>query len=167
MKLKPWPVSRPDVMMKNGYTETLRWEIPSGFRWLPVIDAAMQEIGQELEWDQNVLNQISIAVVEAVSNAIEHGNKFGSEKQVQVELSLRKESLELRVFDLGDGFDPSLLTAKAPSLDDPRFLNARGRGIFIMREIMDEIRTRTDEAGRFVLELHKTITNEAIADQQN
>jgi serine/threonine-protein kinase RsbW len=165
MKPKPWPAFSPDAMMKNGYTEILRWEIPSGFRWLPVIDAAMQEIGQELEWDQGVLNQISIAVVEAVSNAIEHGNKFGSKKQVQVELRLSEDDLELRVLDLGDGFDSSLLTATAPSLDDPRFLNARGRGIFIMREIMDEIRTRTDETGRFVLELHKSIRNEAIADQ--
>ena len=142
--------------MKNGATEVLRWEIPSQFRWLGVFDASLQEIGQELEWTQEDLNQISIAAIEAVSNAIEHGNGYDSQDQVHIELRVSKGSLHLTVSDTGPGFDADRLNMSPPSPNDPNFLGSRGRGIFIMRDTMDAVRIHR-EAGRFYLELEKAI----------
>ncbi|MBM4119119.1 ATP-binding protein [bacterium] len=147
----------------NG-VDVLRWDLPSDFRWLGVINAALQEIGQALDWDQAELNQISIASIEAVSNAIEHGNRFRAELRVGVELALSETRFRIAVSDGGPGFPPERLRAPAPAPEDPAFLGARGRGIFIMREIMDAVRTRRDEAGRFVIELEKAVSG-SEADQ--
>lgn len=147
----------------NG-VDVLRWDLPSDFRWLGVINAALQEIGQALDWDQAELNQISIASIEAVSNAIEHGNRFRSELRIGVELALSETRFRITVSDDGPGFPPERLRTPAPAPEDPAFLGARGRGIFIMREIMDAVRTRRDEAGRFVIELEKAVSGSG-ADQ--
>lgn len=150
--------------MDNGSLDTIRWDIPSDFRWLGVLNAALQEIGQALDWAQSDLNQISIAAIEAVSNAIEHGNRFQSELRVVVELGVSAHRFRIAVADDGQGFDESRLGTQAPAPDDPAFLGARGRGLFIMREIMDDISIRRDEAGRFQVELEKAVESEAEGD---
>lgn len=147
----------------NG-VDVLRWDLPSDFRWLGVLNAALQEIGQALDWEQAELNRISIASIEAVSNAIEHGNRFRSELRVGVELALSESRFRITVSDAGPGFPPERLWTPAPSPEDPAFLGARGRGIFIMREIMDAVRTRRDESGRFTIELEKAVSGSG-ADQ--
>ena len=144
--------------------EVLCWDIPSRFRWLGVIDAALQEIGQELDWDSEDLNKIAIALIEAVSNAIEHGNEFESGQRVRVEAHLSSERLNFTVSDEGRGFDRTLLTVPPIPPDDPRFLNSRGRGIFIMRDIMDKVETDQDADGRFRVKLEKRIKSSEIAD---
>jgi serine/threonine-protein kinase RsbW len=151
--------------MENGSAEILRWDIPSRFRWLGVVDAAVQEIGQELAWDGEVLDQISIAVIEAVSNAIEHGNRFEASERVRVELRVEEERFHVRVSDAGSGFDPSRLKMRSPDADDPSFLSTRGRGIIIMRDIMDEMRIGRDEEGRFIVELEKSLKSGQISGE--
>ncbi|MCB1164500.1 MAG: ATP-binding protein [Candidatus Krumholzibacteriia bacterium] len=146
----------------NGAVDILRWDLPSDFRWLGVINAALQEIGQALDWEQDALNQISIASIEAVSNAIEHGNRFDGSLRVSIELGVGENRFRIAVTDGGPGFPVDRLDAEAPSPDDPAFLGARGRGIFIMREIMDSIRIRRDEAGRFVVELEKAVGGDTV-----
>ncbi len=148
----------------NGSVDVLRWDLPSDFRWLGVINAALQEIGQALEWSDAELDQISIASIEAVSNAIEHGNRFSPALRVAVELGLSDSSFRIAVTDGGPGFTEERLRLPAPAPDDPSFLGARGRGIFIMREIMDDVRVRRDEAGRFVIELEKSVGPGAPSD---
>lgn len=143
--------------MENGSLQILRWDLPSDFRWLGVVNAALQEIGQTLDWTQEDLNQISIAAIEAVSNAIEHGNLFQVEQRVAVELGVTEHRFHLAVSDAGSGFDETLLQAEIPAPDDPAFLGARGRGIFIMREIMDAIHIQRDDAGRFMVVLEKAV----------
>ncbi|MCP4546211.1 MAG: ATP-binding protein [bacterium] len=113
----------------------------------------------ELEWDEDSLNQISIAIIEAVSNAIEHGNKFKADYRVLVEARLSSTGMHFSVSDEGGGFNRELLTSPPISPDDERFLNSRGRGIFIMRDVMDVVDTFTDDSGRFTLKLGKTLTS--------
>ncbi|MBN2171616.1 MAG: ATP-binding protein [Candidatus Krumholzibacteriota bacterium] len=140
----------------SGTAEVLRWEIPSLFRWLGVIDAALQEVGQELAWEREELNEVSVAVIEAVSNAIEHGNRFEPARSVQVELRASGRHLRFRVSDEGPGFASDRLDQPTPSPESPEFMMSRGRGLFIMRDIMDAIRIQR-EAGRFVVELDKEL----------
>jgi serine/threonine-protein kinase RsbW len=148
----------------NGSVDVLRWDLPSDFRWLGVMNAALQEIGQALEWSEEELDQISIASIEAVSNAIEHGNRFNPALRVAVELGLSEARFRIAVTDGGPGFSAERLCAPAPAPNDPAFLGARGRGIFIMREIMDAVRVGRDQAGRFVIELEKAVGGGAPPD---
>jgi serine/threonine-protein kinase RsbW len=78
-----------------------------------------------------------VGLTEALSNAMLYGNRQDPQKTVRVELRIRAGDLHVKVTDQGRGFDPA-------SLPDPRTpenrLKAGGRGIFLMRQLMDEVR---------------------------
>ena len=74
---------------------------------------------------------------EALANAIIYGNGSDPEKRVRVEVELSAEEVALQVYDEGTGFDP----AQVPDPTLPENLDGTGgRGIFLIRELMDEVR---------------------------
>ena len=81
-------------------------------------------------------NNLKLALVEAVTNAMEHGNRWEADKRVEVEAVVTPELLEVRVRDQGPGFDFSHLPD--PTREE-NLLCERGRGIFLMRSIMDQV----------------------------
>ena len=90
-------------------------------------------------------NQVYLALDEAITNAMEHGNRWDGEKEVHINAFREESRLFIEVEDEGDGFDPEGLNI--PS--DP--LRHRGRGIMIMRKICP---VRWNEKGnRLTLEL--------------
>ena len=78
-----------------------------------------------------------VSLVEALSNAMIYGNRRDPSKRVLVEVFLQGGSVTARVTDEGPGFDPG-------GVPDPtipaQLLEGRGRGLFLMRELMDEVR---------------------------
>jgi YesN/AraC family two-component response regulator len=85
---------------------------------------------------QELDNNLKLALVEGITNAMEHGNKWDSEKRVEVEVVCSPELLEISITDQGEGFDPEKLPD--PTLET-NLLSERGRGIFLMSGIMDEV----------------------------
>ena len=77
-----------------------------------------------------------MAVREAVTNAVIHGNRQDENKTVDVTLKSTAEAVEISVHDQGPGFNPE-------EIPDPtaheNILKASGRGIFFMRSFMDEV----------------------------
>ena len=77
-----------------------------------------------------------VGVAEALANAIIYGNGRDTSKRVRLEVELSPARLSLVVRDEGEGFDPE-------AIPDPRLpenLEAPGgRGIFLIRELMDEV----------------------------
>ena len=79
---------------------------------------------------------IEMAVREAVTNAMVHGNREDEAKSVEVIFNCHDNELEVEVRDQGEGFDP----ASVPDPTNPEnLLKTSGRGIFLMRTFMDEI----------------------------
>ncbi|MGQ9631136.1 MAG: response regulator [bacterium] len=82
------------------------------------------------------VSNIRLSLDEAITNAIEHGNKLDPQKTVGVRCGIDGERFWARVEDEGDGF-------RWREIPDPRSMEAlfekRGRGIFLMRYYMDEI----------------------------
>ncbi len=76
-----------------------------------------------------------IAVTEAVNNAIIHGNRLNPEKYVDLALKGDKTYIEIVVKDQGDGFDPD---AVADCREPENLLKESGRGVFIIRSLLDE-----------------------------
>jgi serine/threonine-protein kinase RsbW len=77
-----------------------------------------------------------VGLTEALSNAMIYGNGSDPAKRVRVEVFLRPDCLTARVTDQGPGFDPTLV----PDPTTPRNLHrVGGRGLFLMRELMDEV----------------------------
>lgn len=77
-----------------------------------------------------------VGVSEALTNAILYGNRNDPKKEVRVEVMLDDSHVALKVIDQGNGFDPDAL----PDPTLPANLErSGGRGVFLMRELMDEV----------------------------
>lgn len=84
------------------------------------------------------LTAVELALREALANAVIHGNCNQSGKRVRVEcFQHRDRSLLLVVRDQGSGFDPTGLVD--PTKPENIYRDA-GRGIFLIRYFMDEVR---------------------------
>ncbi len=101
-------------------------------------------------------NNLKLALVEALTNAMEHGNHWDPELRVEVEARISRDVMEVVVSDQGQGFDPG-------SLPDPtspeQLLCERGRGIFLMRSILDQVEV-IPPGNRVVLRKHRSSLEE-------
>lgn len=95
---------------------------------------------------------IDMAVREAVTNAVLHGNKLDETKFVEMNVKSSPDSLEISVHDQGQGFNPS----KVPDpREDENIMKTSGRGIFFMRNFMDEVDWSIDPKGGTIVRMIK------------
>ncbi len=95
---------------------------------------------------------IDMAVREAVTNAVLHGNQQDESKVVEIKFKSSATDLEITVRDEGKGFNPE-------SVPDPtaqqNLLKTSGRGILFMRTFMDEVEWSRHPAGGTVVRMVK------------
>ena len=138
--------------------------IPSDFKYLGAVDAAIQDLAREFAFSENSINDISTALIEACSNAIEHGNKFAKDKRVKVVLGFNGASATARVYDQGAGFDyNSQLSRSQPP--DP--MSERGRGLIIMRAFTDDLSFTFTEKEGLCVHLKKSSAETAAEDDED
>ena len=102
----------------------------SSLNEIAVIENYIEDLKINKAIKEEVFGNIVIALNEAVSNAISHGNKCDSNKNVIFETYEQKDKLTFRVSDEGNGFDPD----SVPDPTQPQFLGQEnGRGVFLMR----------------------------------
>jgi serine/threonine-protein kinase RsbW len=88
---------------------------------------------------------VTLSVIEAGTNAIQHGSGRDPAKPVDVVFYVHPDRLEVSVHDQGPGFD---LDDVSGDITLPEhLLDARGRGIFIMRACMDSVDFAFDGSG--------------------
>lgn len=122
---------------RPGRTEVITLTIPSRLELLSVVDRVTDSISQGMEFSDEDRSAISLSVVEAGTNAIQHGHRADGSTPVDVRFELRPDNLTVLVHDRGPGFVPP---AETPDMTSPEhLLDHRGRGIFIMRSCMDEV----------------------------
>ncbi|MEJ2076510.1 MAG: ATP-binding protein [Acidobacteriota bacterium] len=86
----------------------------------------------EHEW------QVELALREALANAVLHGAKGDSGKQVAVSVACANHfGVLIVVRDPGEGFDPR--NVPSPIIGE-NIYSDHGRGIFLINQIMDEVR---------------------------
>jgi serine/threonine-protein kinase RsbW len=97
---------------------------------------------------------VPIAVTEALANAMLRGNESVVVRQVTVVVEVTTERLVVDVTDEGQGFD---LECAGHTPDDEDWLEREdGRGVFLMRQLMDRVENRCLEAGHLLrLVLHR------------
>ncbi len=110
--------------------------IPSDQEFLSDIDSFVEGTLRGLGIAESVVADIAISVSELVNNAIVHGNKFAREKKVTVKLKQSGGVLTVSVTDQGTGFDPGHVP---DPLAQENLLKEVGRGIFIVRQLMDKV----------------------------
>ena len=91
---------------------------------------------REQSCPQDILFAIRLALEEALSNAIKHGNRLDPTKTVTVRFSVGSDEIKIVITDQGSGFDPS--TVPDPTTDE-HLEEPNGRGIMLMQAYMDQV----------------------------
>jgi serine/threonine-protein kinase RsbW len=119
---------------------TVRLDFRSTFEMLDFVQVVSDHIGRMVGLDDDALHWVGVAVRESVINAIKHGNANDAQKRVHVEFTRLDEEtppgIAIRVRDEGSGFDPATLP---DCLAPENLLKSSGRGIFLIRNFMDEM----------------------------
>lgn len=134
-----------------GQSQHVELRIPSQLLYLGVPDAILMELAGDLPASQKEVDELSTSVIEACTNAMEHGNGMEAGRVVEIHFDFSDTLIEVTVLDHGVGFDFENWT---PPTD---LLRERGRGITIMREFCDELLFDKLSDGRFRVRLRKHI----------
>jgi serine/threonine-protein kinase RsbW len=116
--------------------ETTELSLPSRIETVATAAAAVAEFVSRSGMTEDVAFGIDMAVREAVTNAVVHGNRQDETKTVEVTLKSSPDAVEIIVHDQGVGFNPEAVPD--PTAEE-NILKASGRGIFFMRSFMDEV----------------------------
>lgn len=116
--------------------QTFYFECKSDPKEIRKVEPFLNQINEAAELDDGTFYRLLVAGTEAVNNAILHGNKGDARKTVHVVCVLSKDSLVFRVRDEGRGFRPE----EVPDpLEEQNLLKTSGRGIFLMKSLMDKV----------------------------
>jgi serine/threonine-protein kinase RsbW len=111
-------------------------QIPSLSENIRIIESFIDNAKEKYRLNDDIYGNIMIAVTEAVNNAIKHGNKDNSSKNVTLSLSLEDGLIKFKIQDEGDGFNFHHL----PDPTAPENISKPGgRGIFLMKHLSDEV----------------------------
>lgn len=131
-----------------------RLKIESKMANLRIVENAIDEITNIAGIKQDDYGKILVATLEAVNNAITHGNKADPQKMVDVEIVMENSNIKITVTDEGTGFNPS-------SIPDPtkpeNIEELSGRGVFLMSKLADSI--SFNEKGNSVTMNFKEVTS--------
>ena len=110
--------------------------LPSSMQHVYLLDVVVTEILKETDFTEDIQEQINLAVIEAGTNAIKHGNQENPTKKATLEFTLAEDKLEVVIEDEGDGFTRKEV---ADPLDPENLLKSSGRGLFLMEACMDSV----------------------------
>jgi serine/threonine-protein kinase RsbW len=129
-------------------------QIPSDVEYIEgVVELARQRCRElKLSPTKCSLN-IPVALSEALSNAILRGNASVSGKQVRVRAIVSDEDLVFEVVDEGPGFD--LEECEQDCTTDENLSKEEGRGLFLMRRLMDRVESFRNNGNVVRLTLHR------------
>jgi serine/threonine-protein kinase RsbW len=138
----------------------IRLRLPSTFELLDIVQLLSDRLSALAGLDEDATHWVSVAVRESVINAIKHGNREDHEKHVTVEFLLepraKPEQLVVQVLDEGEGFDPEII---GNPLDPENMLKSSGRGIFFMRNFMDDVSIARRPEGGMAVRMRKKLAS--------
>ncbi len=119
-------------------------EIESNSKNLITVEEFVNYFAVDLNINTDKIPGLLLAVTEASTNAIIHANKSDETKLVTIDVTKEDKQLIIRVKDQGKGFDP----AKIPDpTETDNLLKDSGRGIYLMRVYMDDIKFNVTPEG--------------------
>ena len=128
--------------------------IPSDVAYIErVVEMIRRQVAEMRYDDRQVMLNVPVALTEALSNAILRGNGENRDKHVRVRASLDHNSLVMEVADEGEGFDLDDCTIDPTTGEN--IDREDGRGLFLMRRLMDRVERFTDHGNVVRLTLRR------------
>ncbi|WP_227006090.1 ATP-binding protein [Marinifilum sp. N1E240] len=109
---------------------------PSELENISRVERLIDDISSSYNLSSEIYGKISVAIIEAVNNAILHGNRLDVSKKVKIEYNIDEEAIQFIVGDEGTGFD--FANIPDPTLPE-NIEKTHGRGIFLMNHLADDI----------------------------
>ena len=152
-------------MTANG-DQIVRLEFTSAFEMLDFVQLVSDHIARGIGLDEDSSHWVGVAIRESVINAIKHGNRNDASKHVFVEFETATTDvpeLTIRVRDQGEGFDPETV---ADPLAPENLLKSSGRGIFLIRNFMDDVQLQRAPQGGMEIRMVKRVQGAADGSVQ-
>jgi serine/threonine-protein kinase RsbW len=111
-------------------------KIPSDMSNIYRAENFIEKLSEKFGLGDELIGNISVSVIEAVSNAIQHGNKNDITKITNLEYYVDKKTLTFTIRDEGNGFDMS--NVADPTLPE-NIENIKGRGLFLIKHLADNV----------------------------
>jgi serine/threonine-protein kinase RsbW len=115
-------------------------------------------VAGSLGFEEDDRHKISLAVREGVANAVFYGNQECPDKLVRLIFEVDDSRFVVRIHDEGCGF--SLDDVPDP-LAQENLMKTSGRGIFLMRAFMDELKVHRSSGGGAELVMAKRLPQPA------
>jgi serine/threonine-protein kinase RsbW len=120
------------------------YTLDSSLESVNTAEETAQQFATKAGFEEDEIMKISMAVREAAVNAVLHGNAYDPQKKITVAFENTGGSLVITVADQGHGIDVNNIP---DPLKPENLLKTSGRGIFLIRSFMDEVRIRSLEPG--------------------
>jgi len=118
--------------------------LPSNPRYIHRVEKFLSKVDPETRLDEIQMHKVMVSLTEAVNNAILHGNRSDPAKKVRIVCRILPGWLLFQVNDQGKGFDPAAVDSP---LREENLLRESGRGIFLMRTLMDKVEIEPSREG--------------------
>lgn len=121
--------------------------LPSERKNITQVETFLKSIEEFSLLDEFRYYNALIAITEAVNNAIIHGNKCNPDKLATLTVTITTDGMQFNITDCGEGFEPD-------AVPDPRtkenILLEGGRGVFLIRSLIDDVEYKRTETGMSV-----------------
>lgn len=132
--------------------------IPSHTRHLRIVGRIGEKVAREIDCPDEIREalpgQLEVVLTEGLVNAIKHAQSADPNEEIHIRINVSDKVLVVRIYDNGVGFDLDAIPAPCFSASE---LEDKGRGIFILRSLMDTVKYIRSNDGN-VLEMRKKLT---------
>ncbi len=110
--------------------------IKSKLENMPLVENFIDEVSVCLSIVSELYGNLLISTIEAVTNAIVHGNENNPDKLVHINVEGKEHTINVKVADEGKGFNVDVV----PDPTKPDYIEKpNGRGIFLMKNLADKV----------------------------
>jgi len=132
----------------------VKLDVATRIEMLDIVQTVLTQLCKIVGFEDETIHYLAVAVRESVVNAMKHGNGHDESKRVVVQFTLLDQAIEVEVKDQGKGFEPR----EVPDpLAPENLLKAYGRGIFFMKQFMDEVSYEFPPRGGTVVRMLKRL----------
>ena len=122
--------------------------LPTDAQSVPLVRGLLRQALQYLGVAETGIQEVVLALTEACANVVQHA---GEHEEYQVDIAVDDQVCRISVLDEGEGFD------LAAAQDDARTALEGGRGLILMRALVDRLAFVQDQDGRHRVTLEKRL----------